>query len=149
MGYYTDYEILVVKDNWESISADQFLAIENFVETTKIDGWSYFDDVWRGKGTQLTWYDHHKDMTKISATFPTVLFILWGCGQEADDNWKEYYLRGKCQVAKGKIVYPDFDEKQLIDTTCPSCYGEGVLHADGLTPVGCRKCWGTGEVTDG
>ena len=33
-----------------------------------------------------------------------------------------------------------------LGTTCPSCYGEGVLHADGIPSIGCRKCWGTGEV---
>ena len=115
MGYYTDYEIFPVNDNLESLSADQFLAIQNFVETTKVGGFSYLDDVWRGKGSQLTWYDHRKDMVKLSAIFPDVLFTLWGCGQGADDNWKEYYLRGKCQVAIGQVVYPDFDEKELKD----------------------------------
>lgn len=147
MGYYTDYEIFPVKDNREPLSADQILAIQNFVEATKIDGWSYLSDVWYGRGTQLTWYEHQKDMIKLSAAFPDVLFTLWGCGQETDDQWKEYYLDGKCQVARGVITYPDFDEGQLkdLDKTCPVCYGKGVEHADGVPSIGCRKCWGTGE----
>ena len=154
MGYYTDYEMLpdlVGPDLVSIYLKETSQAIQEFIEGTKVDGWSYLSDVWRGEGGGLTWYDHRKDMAKLSAAFPAVLFTLCGHGDEADDRWKEYYLRGKCQVAKGEIVYPDFDEKQLkdVDTTCPSCYGEGILHADGLTPVGCHKCWGTGEVTDG
>jgi len=148
MGYYTDYEILAVKDNLESLSADQFLAIQNFIEITKVDRWSYLSDVWCGKGNDLTWHDHRKDMIRLSAAFPDVLFTLWGRGQEEDDLWKEYYLRGKCQVAQGEIVYPNFDEKQLkdISTTCTACYGEGIEHADGYSSIGCRKYWGSGEV---
>jgi len=35
-----------------------------------------------------------------------------------------------------------------LGTPCPSCYDEGVLHADGFPTTGCHKCWGTGEVTN-
>ena len=154
MGYYTDYEMLpdlVSPDLVNIYLKETHQTIHEFIEGTKIDDWSYLSDVRRGEGAQLTWYDHQKDMSRLSAAFPDVLFTLCGHGEDAGDNWKEYYLRGKCQVAKGEIVYPEFDEKQLenIDTTCPSCYGEGVLHADGVPSIGCRKCWGTGEVKDG
>ena len=36
-----------------------------------------------------------------------------------------------------------------LGTTCSSCYGEGVLHADGYSSIGCPKCNGEGEVFDG
>ena len=145
MGYYTDYEMLPILVS-PDLAYYKEQAIQEFVESTKVDGWSYLDDVWCGKGSQLTWHDHQKDMVRLSAAFPDVLFTLWGCGQEADDNWKEYYLHGKCQVARGRVVYPDFDESQLNSRECPSCYGEGIEHADGLPSIGCRKCWGTREV---
>lgn len=147
MGYYTDYEIM---PDVASVYEKEHQAIQDFIEATKIDGWSYLSCVWRGEGTQLTWYEHRKDMAKLSAAFPDVLFILWGHGEEIDDQWKEYYLYGKCQVAQGEIVYDEFDKEKLKDvdlsTRCPSCYGAGVLHADGYSSIGCLKCWGTGEI---
>ena len=114
MGYYTDYEMFPILVSTDlAYSKEQ--AIQEFIEATKVDGWSYLSDVWRGEGAQLTWYDHQKDMISLSTAFPTVLFTLCGHGDEAEDRWKEYYLHGKCQVAKGEIVYPDFDEEELKD----------------------------------
>jgi len=146
MSYLTDYDMMV-----ESCSDEKCLALDAFIETTKVDSWSYLNDVWSGRGNDLTWSAHQVDMGKLSAAFPEVLFVLWGDGQVKLDHWKEYYLDGKCQVAKGEIIYPDFDESQLrsINKECPSCYGEGVLHADGYPSIGCPKCNGEGEVFDG
>lgn len=148
MGYYTDYEMAPARYDPESLSFDTHRAIEAFIEeSTEVDGWSDLNDVWRGKGNTLTWYDHQKDMGRLSVAFPDVLFTLWGCGQETDDQWKEYYLDGKCQLARTTITYPDFDKGKLKDLnkTCPACCGSGVEDADGLPSIGCRKCLGTGE----
>jgi len=41
------------------------------------------------------------------------------------------------------VLQKEFDS---LGRLCPSCYGEGVLHADGVPPIGCRKCWGSGEI---
>ena len=43
------------------------------------------------------------------------------------------------------ILQKEFDS---LGRLCPSCYGEGVLHADGVPSIGCRKCWGSGEIKD-
>ena len=144
MGYYTDYEMVPNKYNPEGLSEDQYLTIDSFIETTKSEGWSYLHDVWRGEGAGFTWYNHDADMGRLSTTFPDVLFTLWGRGEEADDQWKEYYLNGECQVARGKITYPKCTLKS--DSLCPSCCGAGVLDADGYPTIGCPKCWGTGEI---
>lgn len=151
MGYYTDYTMLpdlVSPDLAILYMEETHQAIQEFVEATKVDGWSYLDDIRRGEGYGLTWYDHQKDMVKLSAAFPNVLFTLCGHGDEEDDQWQEYYLYGKCQIARGKVVYAAFDEEKLKDINfniCPACLGAGVLDADGFSTVGCSRCWGTGE----
>lgn len=152
MSYLTDYEM---KPNIRSCGGvdpwKKCDIINAFIESTRVDGWSYLNDVWIGDGEDLTWYDHKIDMSRLSIAFPNTLFILWGRGEESDDLWKEYYLGGKCQAVKGEIVYPAFDESELksLNKECPSCYGEGVLHADGYPSIGCPKCNGEGEVFDG
>jgi len=152
MGYYTDYEML--PNLWSfrgQISSEEHKAIDTFIASDAgEDGWSYLNKVWLREGSDLTWDDHQVDMAKLSAAFPSVLFVLWGDGQMKLDHWKEYYLDGKCQVVRAEIVYPDFDESQLrsINKECPSCYGEGVLHADGYPSIGCPKCNGEGEIDD-
>ena len=115
MGYYTDYEMVPARYNLESLSENAYLAIEAFVETDKCEGWSYLRDVWYGNGNNLTWHEHDCDMRRLSTVFPSVLFTLWGRGEESDDLWKKYYLHGKCQVALGEIVYDEFDEEKLKD----------------------------------
>lgn len=143
MGYYTDYEMIPARHDPGSLSEDTYLAIEAFIEEgIKVDGWPYLSEVWYGRGNTLTWHDHRKDMVRLSAVFPDVLFTLWGDGEETDDLWKEYYLNGKCQIARAVITYPDCG----LIPTCPACYGAGILDADGLPSIGCPKCWGTGEI---
>lgn len=145
MGYLTDYTMIPNKYNPESLSEGEYLAIEVFIKSTKDEGWSYLDDVWRGEGYGFTWYDHDAEMGKLSIAFPDILFTLWGYGQEADDLWKKYYLNGKSQLARAIITYPNCE----LASMCPFCYGAGILHADGYPSIGCSRCDGSGEVIDG
>jgi len=158
MGYYTDYQL---DPNAQNIfSRDDichpdrtYQAIEDFLHGLKGNApFSHLLDAWNEGAISATWYDHRKDMIELSVAFPDVLFTLWGHGDEPDDLWQEYYLNGKCQVARAEIIYPAFDESQLRSLNsreCPYCYGEGVLHADGYGSIGCPKCNGAGEVFDG
>lgn len=50
------------------------------------------------------------------------------------DNLYDFFL---------SILQREFDS---LGRVCSSCYGAGVLHVDGRSPVGCPKCWGTGEI---
>lgn len=59
------------------------------------------------------WYDHDKDMVAVSRDFPDTLFELSGEGEESGDIWKKYFLNGKVQVAKAKIIFEEFDVKKL------------------------------------
>jgi len=139
MGYYTDYEMVPNRDRFET-----YQPIEAFIEGTKVDGWSYLFDVWCGEGVGLTWYDHDADMSRLSLAFPTILFTLWGHGEEADDLWKKYYLNGKCQLARAVITYPYCE----FTSICPACNGAGVLDADGYPSIGCPRCWGEGGILE-
>jgi len=152
MRYYTNYQLDPNADDWSRfIDGSRAKAIQDFIEdAARGYGWSDLKSVWIGEGSDLTWYKHQEDMIELSVAFPNVLFTLWGSGQESDDLWKEYYFGGKCQAVKGEIIYPTFDESQLkcLNKECPSCYGEGVLHADGYGSIGCPRCNGEGEIDD-
>jgi hypothetical protein len=59
------------------------------------------------------WYEHEQEVAEFSKYFPTTLFTLNGEGEETGDIWKKYFLNGKMQVAKAKILFDEFDEKKL------------------------------------
>lgn len=59
------------------------------------------------------WYEHETDMREMSKQFPNILFTMKGEGEESGDIWRRYYLNGKCQVVQAKLVFDDFDRKQL------------------------------------
>jgi len=100
MGYYTNYSISFPdddKDKTEKISNALHLDTEyvpGFLGNTK-------------------WYDHEKDMIKISKQFPGTLFVLTGEGEEAGDLWRKYFLDGGVQECYAKITYEDFDKNNL------------------------------------
>lgn len=59
--------------------------------------------------------------------------------------------RGYKSICKLELILSKEAEynPEMSYTICPSCYGEGVLHADGYPSIGCPKCNGEGEVFDG
>lgn len=59
------------------------------------------------------WYEHESDMIDFSRKFPDVLFTLKGIGEESGDIWTKYFVNGKVQVAKAKIIVDGFDPKSL------------------------------------
>jgi len=60
------------------------------------------------------WYNHEKDMREMSLSFPNVLFILSGEGEESGDVWRKYFLNGKMQLTKIKMEFESFDESKLV-----------------------------------
>lgn len=104
-GYFTKYT-LEVKDLSNKINTwhpdDEIIS-----NIKKISGYSTFD------GESCKWYDHEKDMRKVSLMHPTILLTLYGEGEESEDLWVKYFLNGKMQISVAKIIYAKFDEKEL------------------------------------
>lgn len=101
MGYYTDFEL-----SFDTRKVSDF-AVEEFLNETTGYDWSNF------YLSGVKWYAHHEHMTLLSKKYPEVLFELSGEGEESGDLWKAYYLAGKCQDVKAKVVYDPFDESKL------------------------------------
>jgi hypothetical protein len=57
------------------------------------------------------WYEYKDDMKKFSKLFPEVLFKLHGEGEEQGDIWDAYFLNGKWQEHKARIVIDEYDQK--------------------------------------
>lgn len=137
MSYYTEYTLVIdnsqVKDGVEkkkqseieeiqqsNISDELKMRLIKDVEKTYrtsivtqsdvIDFLTYdpFED-------QCKWYDHTKDMRKISEIYQNVIFSLYGNGEEDGDMWVKYFMNGKVQTEEAVITYADFDPKKLMD----------------------------------
>jgi hypothetical protein len=68
------------------------------------------------KGTpsdSCKWYEHEDELLQFSTKYPNWLFTLNGEGEEGGDLWKKYFLNGKMQLAKAKIVFDEFDHSKL------------------------------------
>jgi antitoxin component YwqK of YwqJK toxin-antitoxin module len=63
--------------------------------------------------SELKWYDFHEEMIAFSKEYPNWLFTLSGEGEESGDIWKAYYVNGKYQQEKAKIVFDPFDMQKL------------------------------------
>jgi hypothetical protein len=61
----------------------------------------------------VKWYQHDDHMRLLSKKHPSILFTLRGEGESPGDLWVKYYRGGKMQECKAKIVYPEFDEKEM------------------------------------
>lgn len=67
-----------------------------------------------GEGTGATkWYDHETDLRSMSKVFRNIVFTLYGEGEESGDIWSKYFMNGKMQEAKARIVIDDFDASKL------------------------------------
>lgn len=62
---------------------------------------------------EAKWYYWEKDMREFSKKYPSALFTLSGEGGETGDIWKAYFINGKAQIAKARIVIDEFDPKKL------------------------------------
>ncbi len=99
MGYQTRYDL---SDN----SAD---VVELASDISEYDlscmGFGISDDI--------KWYDHDRDMKKVSEAFPDTLITLRGEGEDSGDIWTTYYLNGKMQRCKAVIAFEEFNPEKL------------------------------------
>lgn len=113
MGYYTRYTMSIDRDTDadynEFEKQKEALLVDESVYWRKIWGQvietSYFDG--------MKWYSHDDEMIELSKKYPLVLITLEGEGEESKDMWKKYYLNGKRQHTKARIIFDGFDKKKL------------------------------------
>lgn len=105
MGYYTRHT-LTIFDCADTSEIQEYINNNDDMEYALGDDFGESSD-------SCKWYDYQEDMKTMSATFPSILFLLEGKGEEAGDVWKEYYLNGKFQRCQAKLVFDEFDENKL------------------------------------
>jgi hypothetical protein len=110
MGYYTNY-ILTVRSRNDQDITENFLTIMN----SMYSGWeddSSADHVFYLNESK--WYDHEKDMKKISRMYPDFLFELTGDGEDRLDFWKLHAKNGNIIKVQGTITYPPVPMEFLV-----------------------------------
>lgn len=130
MGYYTNYYLEIHKLHGDSpLTPGECQKINRgFIrlfervqdENELIDdqrGWGtfykeMFDDIDLPNfinsyylNEEQKWYEHDDDMIHLSEENPDFVFILYGEGEERDDNWMACYHDGKMEVSHAKITY--------------------------------------------
>ena len=100
MGYYTHYTLSVLDEKIGGWDMEPYVTLLDL-------GYGLQPN---GKPTQgCTWYDHNKDMKRLSKQFPEVVFVLSGEGEETGDLWKKYYKNGLMQECRAIITYDEYD----------------------------------------
>lgn len=102
MGYYTKYEL---RSNPDIIETEDFKEKFNIIA-----GDGEYDYVLT---EDCKWYEHEENMRAISKLHPETLFMLDGEGEESGDIWRKYFFDGRMQYCEAKIVFEDFNEKEL------------------------------------
>ena len=113
MGYYTGFDLTLSRvDGLYILEEEEVNEICSFAST--INGYSIDDLIQYGEVYSCKWYNCLKDMKKISEKFPHILFTLHGNGEKSDDIWTAYFLAGKMQHEKARIVIDEFDPNKLV-----------------------------------
>lgn len=102
MGYSTKF---ILKHDSTTVDDEEVAD-----SLTSLSDYIWEDDLMR---EEIKWYDWRKDMIKLSTIYPSVLFTLYGAGEERDDNWVAYVKDGKSSVEKAVCSYPAFDQTKM------------------------------------
>lgn len=110
-----DKEELLVKlealKNGGTVIVTDTHIIEKFLETSADAKYAMTKD--GETNDSCKWYNHEKELRQFSTKYPRWLFTLEGKGEESGDLWKKYFVNGKMQSAKAKIVFDEFDSSKL------------------------------------
>ena len=61
----------------------------------------------------VKWYGHEIDMLELSKSYPFVVFVLKGEGEESGDIWMKYFKNGKMYQSHAVITFAPYDENKL------------------------------------
>jgi len=132
MGYYTQYDLSVSKHdpnkaycghifnvsicpNCGLDTTQDFYSILMTISLKELFEEYEWDDLFENMfDNTCKWYDHNKDMIRISKKYSNTLFQLDGAGEESDDLWRKYFLNGNMQEVQVEVVYGKFDINKLI-----------------------------------
>jgi len=106
MGYDTWFNVNITsapQDYKEAEEARKDIAKAVFGIDTK-QNLSRLDE-----GFEAHWYDHDKDLVKISKKHPKVLIEVSGDGESSDDVWASRYRDGESETVQFEGL-PDFQE---------------------------------------
>lgn len=101
MGYYTYYN-LEAYENGAHVTTEREEEICTVASEITGIAFDHFEDL---SWDSMKWYDHEDDMLELSKRFPDVTFVLYGEGEERDDNWVAYYKNGDSEYCGARIVY--------------------------------------------
>lgn len=101
MSYYTYHELEIIG---EEGAYDLEFHKENISKDADYD--SVFED-------SVTWRYMDQNMLDYSIKYPLITFCIHRNGEESDDFEKCYYKNGKNKNCNGKIVYEEYNEKDL------------------------------------
>lgn len=114
MGYRTDYLLEaspVTEDLFEQIDAVLLERNRYFGLNERC----FYGDKGRWQDDDDTWLEYEEDMLAVSRLFPQVQFILSGCGERNEDQWRQIFVDGRTQRCEGFTVFPPFKEKKIVD----------------------------------
>lgn len=109
MGYYTRYSL-----TWEALNTSEedraavTQAVSTWINSNEEANYALHED-----GTPQAlgkWYGCEDDLRALSASLPTVKFILEGFGEEAGDIWRAYAKAGRVEKVKAELKFrvPNF-----------------------------------------
>lgn len=112
MGYNTNY-IISIKEG--QMTGKEFEVLKNILEKNS----NYLFSLNHSQQKlycEGKWYEHEKDMKKVSKLFPNVTFQIYGEGEESGDIWKDYVNNGKLSRTRAVISFEAVpaDEEELL-----------------------------------
>lgn len=124
MGYYTRHELNIPTIVQEAVVNEvlEYIVKEDLhCEINEFEGCSSMELNGEHCGEETIyftqepckWYKSSDDMKTMSSQFKDILFELRGEGEEAGDIWKAYYLNGKEQMCKARVMFDKFDESLM------------------------------------
>lgn len=115
MGYQTYFELEIYQYEEHGLgSIDEEKLISIITEFRKENEDAYWALNVDGTCKQdCHWYDHIKDLTKLSKKYPDLIFRLMGAGDSNEDLWHHYFKDGKSQICEAKITFDEYNPDLL------------------------------------